>query len=222
MIDSTAYDEEDDGFAFTRTRAKKARAEPVLPSTAEEYTQERRAEPAPSRRSRKKATASPSAAPPAPVESQEKTTKRRSARHSGEHENADPQVLPVKKRRKDRASSEMKQDHVEERSHKEQDQSEQGPQQEHKQKDQDRSRHETQQEHTQPIEITFDATKIALPFADTPIIRRNKEMRNRATNGSRRSSLGMRGRRASSLIGTGKSDGKGLLFAFWVASLTIA
>lgn len=58
-----------------------------------------------------------------------------------------------------------------------------------------------------PVERTFDATKIALPFADTPIIRRNKEMRKGVENGHRRSSLGNRGRRASSLIDGGKSNG---------------
>ena len=58
------------------------------------------------------------------------------------------------------------------------------------------------------VEISFDATKIALPFADTPIIRRNKEMRKGVENGYRRSSLGNRGRRASSLIDGGKSNGK--------------
>ena len=120
-----------------------------------------------------------------------KTAKRRSARHSGEHENADPPALVVKKRRKDRASSELKPDHGGERSH----------------KDTERAKQEPQQDHTQPIEISFDATKIALPFADTPIIRRNKEMRK--TNAARRSSLGMRGRRASSLIDSGKSNGNG-------------
>lgn len=50
--------------------------------------------------------------------------------------------------------------------------------------------------------------KIALPFADTPIIRRNKEMRKRGSGeGHRRSSTGMRGRRASSLIDSGTSNG---------------
>lgn len=54
-----------------------------------------------------------------------------------------------------------------------------------------------------------EATRIALPFADTPVIRRNKAMR-QAQDGKteRRSSLGMRGRRASSLIGSGSSNGK--------------
>lgn len=48
-----------------------------------------------------------------------------------------------------------------------------------------------------------DSKKIALPFSDTPIINRNKEMRRKT--GGRRSSLGMRGRRASSLIDSGHS-----------------
>ncbi|EFX03743.1 mis12-mtw1 family protein [Grosmannia clavigera kw1407] len=45
---------------------------------------------------------------------------------------------------------------------------------------------------------------IALPFSDTPIINRNKELRRQA-GGQRRSSVGMRGRRASSLIDNGHS-----------------
>lgn len=52
------------------------------------------------------------------------------------------------------------------------------------------------------------ATKIMLPFADTPVITRNKEMRKGAKDGHRRSSTGLRGRRASSLIDSGLSNGK--------------
>ncbi|KAI5927424.1 Mis12-Mtw1 protein family-domain-containing protein [Camillea tinctor] len=48
-----------------------------------------------------------------------------------------------------------------------------------------------------------ESKKIALPFSDTPIINRNKEMRRKT--GARRSSLGMRGRRASSLIESGNN-----------------
>ncbi|KAI2463472.1 Mis12-Mtw1 protein family-domain-containing protein [Annulohypoxylon bovei var. microspora] len=47
----------------------------------------------------------------------------------------------------------------------------------------------------------LESKKIALPFSDTPIMNRNKEMRRKT--GARRSSLGMRGRRASSLIENG-------------------
>ncbi|KAJ5930108.1 hypothetical protein N7466_005601 [Penicillium verhagenii] len=49
-------------------------------------------------------------------------------------------------------------------------------------------------------------TKVALPLADTPVIQRNKDLRGtKSSKGSRRSSLGMRGRRASSLIDSGAS-----------------
>lgn len=51
-------------------------------------------------------------------------------------------------------------------------------------------------------------TKIALPFADTPIIKRNKEMRKASADTNRRSSSGMRGRRASSLIDEGRGNGE--------------
>lgn len=46
-------------------------------------------------------------------------------------------------------------------------------------------------------------SKISLPFSDTPIITRNKALRQ--TTSKRRSSLGLRGRRASSLIDNGHS-----------------
>lgn len=49
-----------------------------------------------------------------------------------------------------------------------------------------------------------ESAKIALPMSDTPIINRNKEMRKKGT-GNRRSSLGSRGRRASSLIENGQA-----------------
>jgi kinetochore protein Mis13/DSN1 len=51
---------------------------------------------------------------------------------------------------------------------------------------------------------------ISLPFADTPVIKRNKEMRAaqiRHSSGSRRSSSSLRGRRASSLMESGQSNG---------------
>lgn len=46
----------------------------------------------------------------------------------------------------------------------------------------------------------MDATKVVLPVSDTPIIRRNQQLRK---GQGRRSSVGMRGRRASSLMDTG-------------------
>lgn len=58
-------------------------------------------------------------------------------------------------------------------------------------------------------EESHSSTKISLPFADTPVISRNKAMREGKTGkNERRSSLGLRGRRASSLIDSGTSNGK--------------
>lgn len=56
--------------------------------------------------------------------------------------------------------------------------------------------------------------KIPLPFGETPVLRRNKEMRKLSSEKSRRSSSGMRGRRASSLIEAGSSRGTWILFPF--------
>lgn len=61
----------------------------------------------------------------------------------------------------------------------------------------------------QPEDDSHSATKIALPFADTPVISRNKAMREgKSGKSERRSSMGLRGRRASSLIDSGTSNGK--------------
>ncbi|KAK3070000.1 hypothetical protein LTR53_011193 [Teratosphaeriaceae sp. CCFEE 6253] len=49
--------------------------------------------------------------------------------------------------------------------------------------------------------------RIALPFQDTPVIRRNKEMRKSTAGRQRRSSSGMRGQRASSLMDDGRGSG---------------
>lgn len=57
------------------------------------------------------------------------------------------------------------------------------------------------------VERKRKGTKIALPFADTPVIQRNKEMRQTSSENQRRSSSTMRGRRASSLIDSGTSNG---------------
>lgn len=64
---------------------------------------------------------------------------------------------------------------------------------------------EEEEEEPQPQhEETVESAKIKLPMSDTPIINRNKEMRKKG-NTSRRSSLGSRGRRASSLFESGQT-----------------
>ena len=61
------------------------------------------------------------------------------------------------------------------------------------------------------VEKKRRTTKIALPFADTPVIARNKEMRKASSESRRRSSSTLRGRRASSLIDSGTSNGELLI-----------
>ena len=63
------------------------------------------------------------------------------------------------------------------------------------------------EEGTLLIDRKRKSTKIALPFNDTPVIQRNKEMRQTSAENRRRSSSTMRGRRASSLIDNGTSTG---------------
>ncbi|PHH68932.1 hypothetical protein CDD80_7124 [Ophiocordyceps camponoti-rufipedis] len=55
-----------------------------------------------------------------------------------------------------------------------------------------------------PQQPATSAMTIALPMSDTPVINRNKEMRRKGPS-NRRSSLGSRGRRASSLIDSGQA-----------------
>ena len=185
----TDFDEEADGFAFARTRSKKAKAEVAKPPEpfAEEFTE--KIKPPLAKRSAKK--------PLEPTdntstqENEQAEKRRRSPRHRGEQVEPEKNSLQVKKRRqKERKTMEATKTETEPSINA------LNPKGHKAQKDPDH------------VEISFDATKIALPFADTPVIRRNKEMRKGVENGYRRSSLGNRGRRASSLIDGGKSNGK--------------
>lgn len=183
------HEEEDNGFTFARTRSKKTKAETLKQAEpVVEDVQEERVQLAPAKRSRKKPVDPASAVP---TEDAPKEKRRRSPRNSGDHQTtADPPPIQVKKRRtKETKTEEPKTSEAEQPIIAS---AQQGPK---------------SPKPTEHHEISWDATKISLPFADTPIIRRNKEMRKGAGNGDRRSSLGMRGRRASSLIDSGKSNG---------------
>lgn len=134
-----------------------------------------------------------------PAEEGVEKPRRRSARHSGEHSAPSPPPLNPKKRRvKDK---------------------EPGDHKTRKREDASTAAHDREepQEGNEPVgvsprvERSHEITKVSLPFADTPVIRRNQEMRKGSGDGQRRSSLGMRGRRASSLIDGGKSNGRKLL-----------
>ncbi|MCJ1391905.1 hypothetical protein MMC18_004772 [Xylographa bjoerkii] len=190
-------DEEVDGFLFTRTRSKRAKATPArqLRESALEEIREDAPRPAPMKKSRKKSVELSNTAPT--LEENRETKRRRSPRNSGDSNTIEPPPLEVKRKRPKQSGGKQMKVHEEagvgagnvENSGV--DAINIAGLSEHQAQQPDRSK---------------DVTKIALPFADTPIIRRNKEMRKGAGDGTRRSSLGMRGRRASSLIDGGKSN----------------
>ncbi|KAL8786136.1 MAG: hypothetical protein Q9195_008340 [Heterodermia aff. obscurata] len=180
--------EEKDGFIFTRSKKAKAAAAATEPAPVPETIQEEEIRPPPAKKTRKKQAAPDATASQKDEQPQQPEKRRRSARNSGGSVDPEPPPVQVKKRRT-----------------KGKEPSTPAPVSE--------SRPETEPQEPQaavPAEIPSiqneEVTKVALPFADTPIIRRNQEMR--ANSGQRRSSLGNRGRRASSLIDSGKSNGK--------------
>ncbi len=181
---------------FTRTRSKKPKSGPTpkAPEPIPEIVEEE-SKPAPPKKTRKKAIEPTS---PGAKDSEAKPEKRRrSARNSGESVAAEPPQVQVKKRRVKEKDSSTPAPAPEAQAA-----PEQGPAQGLPEDESAPAKPAADESGIQNEE----ATKIALPFADTPIQRRNKEMR--ANSGQRRSSLGNRGRRASSLIDSGKSNGR--------------
>ena len=201
-----AYDEEDDGFTFTRKRPKKQILSVAQQPTIEEEKPRNEEKAVALKKHRKKSFSSP--APKAGAERDTKEKRRRS-RQSQDSQDAQLPQINVKKRGDASDPSERKIESLDESSN--------GPL-----VNEVATRQEVDlDQEACANQAAFDATKIALPFADTPIIRRNKEMRKGMQSGSRRSSLGLRGRRASSLIDTGKSSGTSKLFKPTVKMLTL-
>ncbi|KAH7038947.1 Mis12-Mtw1 protein family-domain-containing protein [Macrophomina phaseolina] len=215
---AAAYEEDDDGFTFSRTRPKKATAkkaapvdqEPVPPAPptkaakttkatskaiVDEQTHTEQSVKSAARRTRKSAVAA--IAPAVAEEMGESAPKRRrSARLSGGRsdiqvqQQSQRQVLAPAPEKPKRARKSAVQ-----------------------QKDKPKTPRKDDEDGVALVGGEADAeqpsregTKIALPFADTPIIKRNKEMRKGGGGGHRRSSTGLRGRRASSLIDSGTSN----------------
>lgn len=180
-----AYDEDEDGFTFARkTRSKKGVDEPVPVAKPRPSPGKPRAAARTATRSDSKAD---SRVTSASSETETSRPKRRSARLSGDKDEVVQILPPAEKPKRKRESNELKS------SDDKRDGSPDLPQSE-LQVEKKRER---------------DGTKIALPFADTPVINRNKEMRamkSKAPN--RRSSVTSRGRRASSLIESGTSNGR--------------
>jgi kinetochore protein Mis13/DSN1 len=175
------YEEEVDGFAFRRKNTKRSQAEEpvtVAPEPAVASIPEPR---------RKKSPVAAKVVVPT------RETRRRSARLSSENEvQLEAASKPQPKPRKSRKVDPPKSPPI--------------PEVECRTKQVAGSE--------QKLEVNkarSKGTTIALPFADTPVIKRNKEMRaahgGRNSSQNRRSSSGLRGRRASSLIDSGTSNG---------------
>lgn len=214
---TAAYDEDDDGFTFSRTRSKKitkktavAEPEPAPPASPakvakttsktakamEEQTHADQSAKSTARRTRKSAVAA--IAPAVADEMGAAPKRRRSARLSGGSNDTHMQqqqqqvATPAPEKPKRARKSIVHKDNTKT-----------------PRKDDDDvvamvGGEADKAEADQP---SREGTKIALPFADTPIIKRNKEMRKGGGGGHRRSSTGLRGRRASSLIDSGTSNG---------------
>ena len=146
------------------------------------------------------------------VEEKGETRRRRSPRNSGDSSTVEPPPLEVKKKRPKQHEIERPKMHHE---------TDIGTTRVESSRPDSENAVGSLQAQNQQLDRSKDVTKIALPFADTPIIRRNKEMRKGAGDGSRRSSLGMRGRRASSLIDGGKSNGRRTSMHFLDQKLTV-
>ncbi|KAI1270573.1 hypothetical protein F5Y18DRAFT_368757 [Xylariaceae sp. FL1019] len=208
---NAAYDEDDDGFQFNYKRSSK-RVKPSLPDPIPEDEPAPAPAPAPRRGRPPKQKAAAQAAPPPPPpppppqSAPKRTSKRRSSQISDPFEDPapPPKPLPRTTRQKTRASLDKpviapkkaangipkSRKVVEERAEEqvgEEEEEAQSP--------------EMQVDSTPRVDGVSSSKTIALPFSDTPVINRNKEMRKKT--GNRRSSLGLRGRRASSLISAG-------------------
>ncbi|KAF2762656.1 hypothetical protein EJ05DRAFT_495528 [Pseudovirgaria hyperparasitica] len=185
-----AYDEEDDGFQFTRGRTTKSRAAPA--HRPEPIAEEPNSKPAgvPSAK-RKKTPVAAADLQPAP----RKEPARRSSRLSGETlqtvpPRADPDLDRQTKRPKQILSkqpiSKVPQTFLDAND--------------------ERVEFVGANEPALKVAKKRSPTKIALPSTDTPMNKRNKEMRKEGATSNRRSSSGLRGRRASALMESGQSS----------------
>lgn len=200
-----AYEEDDDGFQFSRRttrRATKAQAAPAVEPVVEEQSKEsaRSQEPLPTKSTARQRKQSIAAIDP---EASDFQKRRRSTRLSADKEQLDvrPKTAdgPAAKRTKKSAPADKEKRR----------QITPAPEtQEESQRVSNVVKTPTHNELHVAKKRDPNAQRIMLPFADTPVITRNKEMRKGSKEGHRRSSTGLRGRRASSLIDSGLSNGK--------------
>ncbi|KAB8254268.1 Mis12-Mtw1 protein family-domain-containing protein [Aspergillus pseudonomiae] len=188
------FDEEDEGFQFTRIKTKKSK--PTVESIPEIPQPEIPApKPSPRRgRPPKKRPVEKSESTIASKKSSESST--RQTRATAKPTLSEPEAQPASATRTTRTT-------------RRQDNGETAPVEKKRKKGRPSKSHGGEQNgFVSPEPQQAGTSKITLPMADTPVIQRNKELRGAAKSGkgNRRSSLGMRGRRASSLIDSGASN----------------
>ncbi|OQV04705.1 hypothetical protein CLAIMM_09554 [Cladophialophora immunda] len=200
------YDEDDDGFQFKRVKKKPPLAKPTEKERGPAPAQDDAPNPQPTsdrteiakgeQMGRKTAQRKNRTSFPTPIQKDD-APRRRSKRLSKDNEQ---QVgSPVKKSVR-REESKKREPHADAHP-------KTSPEKRVHEPPPETSANNPKEEAASTVQQDHASTKIALPFADTPVIKRNKAMREgKAGKGERRSSLGMRGRRASSLIESGNSS----------------
>lgn len=205
---AAAYDEDDDGFTFSRTRPKK---------TATKKVAEAEPAPAPATKKAKLSKVVEEQQPPADEPAKSTTKKTRKSAVAAIAPAVAEEVAP-KRRRSARLSAGTNAQVQQQQASTPAPEKAKRPRKSTAHKDKTRTPKQGNEdgvalvgaeaeERAEAEQPSRDGTKIALPFADTPIIKRNKEMRKGGGAGHRRSSTGLRGRRASSLIDSGTSNG---------------
>jgi kinetochore protein Mis13/DSN1 len=193
-----AYDEDDDGFQFSRRTSKRTTKAQPAPEPIPEPARE---EPLPVKSTARWKKALVPALDPESAGTQKH---RRSTRLSGDKEQleARPQATEPSATQRTKKSAPV----AEKRK-----QITPAPEAQPEQKTVSIGvKTPTQNELTVTKARDRTVQKITLPFADTPVITRNKEMRKGSKDSHRRSSTGLRGRRASSLIDGGMSNGESI------------
>ncbi|KAL2867278.1 Mis12-Mtw1 family protein [Aspergillus lucknowensis] len=190
------YDEDVEGFQFSRTTSKKQKSgtdvqKPVMPAMEVSAPQPspRRGRP-PKKRVEEKVENI--------MESKKLSTEGTGKRQTRGSAKKAPEPEPQPQPQPERST----------RSARKRDHGEQAPVEKKRKKGRPNKSHEEQPNgFVSPEPPQAGMSTIALPLADTPVIQRNREMRGKkSSKGSRRSSLSMRGRRASSLIDSGASN----------------
>lgn len=216
---AAAYDEDDDGFQFSRRTSRRTTKAPPAPEPAPVPVEKpaklaRIADAQPTASTSRRKKQSIAALDP---ESSDSGKRRRSARISGDREQLEvrPKIkeppLPATKSRTKKTAPPEKEKKK---------QTTPAPEAQPKEDAYTGVRTPTHNKLHAEKKSDPNAQRITLPFADTPVIARNKEMRKGNKDGHRRSSTGLRGRRASFLIDSGQSNGESGQIAMAVYACT--